>query len=342
LLIHTNLQNIIDQAEDFPSLSGNIQKILSLAANPDTSLKEVADIIARDASLTTRFLRMLNSAFFGLKNKITSIHTGISLLGIQVVRDVALTLSMLDIFPLGRSRYYTQLFERSITTALMSDFISKMNGQPDTEDIYLAGLLQNLGMFLFVRYLPNEYFKFIEAAWRYHVELDQLEKIHLKINHLETGLMVARRWNLPESVQCSIAARLTGKAPAGMDAYQNVARITFLAGMAADVYYFWNKASRIALFKEKSKELLDLTPDSAVDLLSSVPQIANDGGLADSLQFHALPAFEQIERRAEEEIMQIHEDNIKNYKKLVMLYIKSYKLEKELHTLRSQRAKKES
>ncbi len=86
------LQDILIKIDDLPTPDPIVQKIVSVASDPDASAKELAEAIKLDASLTVRILRLVNSAYYGLPRKIVALNEAIMILGFKTVRNIALSI----------------------------------------------------------------------------------------------------------------------------------------------------------------------------------------------------------------------------------------------------------
>jgi HD-like signal output (HDOD) protein len=158
------IQQILDEADDLPSLPGITQKVLQMSLSSDISLKAISNVISTDAALVMRFLKIVNSAYYGFANTINDIHQAVAILGADAIRNVVVTLSLIDVFPIKINEEYSGLFKRSLCSAVAGEFISQMGSGKERSDVFLAGMLQNLGMYILMHYLPSQYLKTISNS----------------------------------------------------------------------------------------------------------------------------------------------------------------------------------
>jgi len=318
--IKRDLKHVLEQADDLPALPQNLQRILKLSGDPDVSLKTLADVIARDAAFSLRIVRMVNSSFYGLKNEVKDIHHAVSLLGARVIRDIAFTLSIMDVFPVKRSVLYQRQFERSLAAGVCADFIAQLAGKQSNPNIFLAGLLQNLGMFVFIRYLPDSYMEILKEAEARRLSISDIEPLYLGLNHIQAGELIAKRWRLPQSVQLSIAAKeipLHVIRSARNAETVLLVKATYLGGLTADIFYGWNKAAKIAHYKNQMQALLEITSETAEDALQSVPQLLNNAGFDETIGFERLPDYNSVLKEAERELLFNEKQYLKTYLELI-------------------------
>ncbi len=304
---NATIERIILEADDLPSLPLVTQKILQLTFDPDISIKEISRVVSGDAALSLRFLKIVNSAYYGFSSNVKDIQQAVSILGVLAVRNVAITLSLLDIFPKKQAKEYENLFKRSITAAIAADFISQIEGNKAHPDVFLSGLLQNLGMFILIRYLPEKYAGLIQTAQKFALEIVDVEDALLGTNHIKIGAFIAKRWELPVVLRASVeykngvekAMRLNIPAEA-----KRLIKSAYLGGLAADIYWGWNKAQTIALFKKQLNALVECEQSTANDILSSLPHLVLDSGFVEEKEEKDLASYRRILEEAEEEILQ--------------------------------------
>lgn len=303
--IDNDIKLVIEEADDFPSLPVLTMEVLKMAMDPDVSLKNIANLIANDASLVTRILKIVNSAYYGYTKQITNINHAVTILGIRSIRNITLMLSFIDLFPQTQSQYYTGLFQRSLCAGLAADLIAEVADIKPRADVFLAGLLQNIGMFVFMRYLFNKYVNVIKEAEDRGIELTTVEDVMFGINNIEAGTIVAERWKLPDSIITAIKYQDSIE-----EAYKeklnndvlNIIKAAHLGRLSADIYYGCNKAHKIARFKIEMLSMFDCGNEVSEDILSSLPHLIEDVGLNLNIEIESSPNYEQILKDANFEL----------------------------------------
>ena len=115
----SHFENLIARSDNLPTLPGIALQILDVFRNPDPDIEEIGGIISNDPPLTANILKLVNSSFFGLPTKITSVHQGARLLGLNTVKNLALSFALINnIKPLRSNHFDYRLFWKfSISTA---------------------------------------------------------------------------------------------------------------------------------------------------------------------------------------------------------------------------------
>ncbi|MDJ0764615.1 MAG: diguanylate cyclase [Myxococcota bacterium] len=133
-----------------------IARVIQVAADPDSTVGELADIIKMDAVLSAQILKSVNSPYYSLRRKLSSVERAISFMGIRAVRNLVLCLGVQGLAP-DKSDYPIQLFwESSLRRAVAAKCLARKLKLPDEEEIFTLGLCQDMGVLLLVRQSPVE------------------------------------------------------------------------------------------------------------------------------------------------------------------------------------------
>jgi len=199
------LNRYIDQ---MPSLSVTVSKILEVTRNPQVTAKDLNKVISLDPVLVGRVLKLVNSAYYGLQNKVTSLVTAIIMLGINTIKNLALSTAVLANMKKGshfKALNVDGFWRHSIGVGVASKLIAGKIGVPVNlrEQFFIGGLLHDLGKIPLNVLFKDEYIKAIRTADFKKVELIKAEKDILGITHTEVGRMIAEKWRLTdENYEC--------------------------------------------------------------------------------------------------------------------------------------------
>lgn len=201
---HKKAKTIKEKLKDLPSLPEVVSKVTELVQNPKSSAAELGKIIAHDSGLTSRVLRMVNSAYYGFPKQISSIQHAITILGFNTIKSLVLSSSIFRIFApksgVNTSFDYKKFWKHSLLTAIASKNIyQKLFFQTD-ENIFSAAILHDIGKILLDQYDHDNYALVLAEA---HDSLSSealitSEQKHCDVNHQYIGHFVSEAWNLPE------------------------------------------------------------------------------------------------------------------------------------------------
>jgi len=188
----------LEGIDHIPSIPAVLTPLLHYMEQPLDRLdvQQVVDLISQDKSLTARCLFMSNSPLFGRWQQIDSVRGAVVALGMQRMRDIALSCSVLNLMPKETATFDPVVFwEHSLGCALVCRQFARKIGFADPGKAYLAGLLHDIGIIAHLWVAPREFAATIKAASHEHVPLHEAENEVLGITHCESGRIVAQRWN---------------------------------------------------------------------------------------------------------------------------------------------------
>lgn len=189
----------VDRMNSMPGVQGILQPLLSYLQQPfeHQDMQRIVDLISHDNSLAAQCLHMANSPLFGRWQTITSIRGAVVALGLQRMREVAVSCCMLKLVPTQQGELNPVVFwEHSLGCALLARKLAKRLGVRDPEQIYLAGLLHDLGFTVNLQVAPDEFFLLLQRAQSEGSALHELEQKSWGCTHCDTGALLAQKWNL--------------------------------------------------------------------------------------------------------------------------------------------------
>jgi len=189
-----------------PSLSTTVGKVLEICSRTDASPNELNRVISLDPVLTGQVLKLINSAYYSLMNKVTSLTRAITMLGMNTVKNMALSTAIIrSVSGAKKSQALPtkKFWAHSIGTGVCAKLLAKANGVPvmECEEYFVAGLLHDLGKIPF----GDEYIDVLHRAKRECRPLIDLEIDMLGVDHQEIGGLIAKKWKLNEAMTAAIA-----------------------------------------------------------------------------------------------------------------------------------------
>ncbi|RLC35875.1 hypothetical protein DRH29_05610 [candidate division Kazan bacterium] len=196
------LNTFIDQMHSLSAMPATINKVLELVNNPESSLKEISRVIEKDFELSSKVLKIVNSSYYGFKEKISSIQMAVVALGINTLRSMATGISFLNAIghALEEVINLQKFWEHSMATAVIAGMAVK-NIKPDfKEDIFVSGLLHDIGKVVLLQWVGRLYKKTEEKSKLENKPLFMCEKELIGVNHAEAGSLLAKKWHFPEEI----------------------------------------------------------------------------------------------------------------------------------------------
>ncbi len=194
------IRSIAGKISGLPTLPTVISKMIDLVDNPRTNTKTLAKLISHDQSLTARLLKLANSAYYGFSREISTVDTAIIVMGFNAVKEMGLSLSVFDAFKnIGDMEHFdvNQYWEHSVACGVAARFLAKKFGVAEPGEMFVAGLLHDIGKMVLIQYMPEEFTEIADDMIARNVPYVDAEEKILNITHGEIGYIIARRWHLP-------------------------------------------------------------------------------------------------------------------------------------------------
>ena len=187
--------------ERMPAFPKSVQKILELTRNINCLPKELVGVIEKDPVMTMKILKVINSAYYSLPNKITSVNQSVVYLGINTIKNLALSFATVGILP--RTNTVGFDIQRYLLHSLATGSVARQlchaygNGEADPADCFVAGLLHDFGKVVYAQFMPDEFRRALIISLEENRPLYQVEREVIGVDHGVVGAMLAKRWQFP-------------------------------------------------------------------------------------------------------------------------------------------------
>ncbi len=197
------VRRLVEKIHGLPTLPAMLGAVNKLVMNPRTSAKDVAQIISTDPALTSKILQVVNSPFYGFSNRITTITHAIVILGFNTMKSIVLSSSIFDIFrrePQAGAFDRLEFWKHSIACGAAAKALGRRLGYAALEEIFIAGLLHDIGKLVLDQYLHDGFAAALELARRKDSLLLEAEQETLGVTHAEVGAWLFERWSLSKGL----------------------------------------------------------------------------------------------------------------------------------------------
>lgn len=190
----------LEQIESLPTLPVIAQKIQQLITSDRSNMAQIASFISKDQAISSRVIRLVNSAFYGLRNRVASIQQAIVLLGLNTITNIVMGISVVNAFSENSTG---SLFDREMFwfhafgTAMGAKMIARKLGRDEPEDYFLAGLLHDIGILVLDQFFHDEFVEVLKNMINEKINLLDSEQRLFGTTHQETGAFLATKWKLP-------------------------------------------------------------------------------------------------------------------------------------------------
>ncbi len=257
-------------------------RVLSALQNSDNPIAELSEIISADPALSGKTLKLANSSFYSLPNKVTNIQRAITILGTNLVKNIALSFIIANDPEYKKADIQIESYwKRSVTAAVAAELLTQKLDRQD-EDIFVCGLLHNIGTLIMFMQRPDAMRELLKRTALSLESPTDLEKTQFGTTHQDVGALLMRHWGLPETVYVPIRYHhIPEEAPA---AYRDVAQILYLADQISAIYsdlesgttahalqdalarqYSFDKNASIALLDEIAERSIEILKTFEID-----------------------------------------------------------------------------
>lgn len=200
VMLNSALDKIEAHIAEVSTLPHIAMRLIRICQNPQTNPSELCNVLSSDPVMTSHVMRCVNSAAYGLTHPVTNLHRAVCLLGYAQLRDLAMTASVASVFKRNETcgNYMrSKLWSHMVCVAICSRMIAARCELPEFEDIYLAGLLHDLGIILIDQYEHTTFCSLmLNFPQRAGVNLALVEQGRLGYDHTMLGERIARQWGL--------------------------------------------------------------------------------------------------------------------------------------------------
>ncbi|MDZ7380094.1 MAG: HDOD domain-containing protein [candidate division KSB1 bacterium] len=195
------LRRYLAKVEYVPTIPTIVNQVLTELENPDANLNEVVEVLMADQVLTLRMIRLVNSAFWGLKHQVQSLKEAIVFMGLREVRNVVLSTWLVNAFVSKVARFRIEAFwEHSFGCGLVCQLLAKAVGYGQVDRAYLGGLLHDVGEVVLCQNFPEEFAQVVSLVntqgYTYHAAEEEV----MGINHTDFGQWLVEHWRLEQGL----------------------------------------------------------------------------------------------------------------------------------------------
>ncbi len=188
----TNPQELIDKIKDIPAMPNVIVKALGIIKDDQSGTKELGEIMAYDQALTSQVLKLVNSAYYGFAQEITSVSKALALLGMSQTKNIIITVAMK---PMLTSHGGKEMWKHSLRCAVVCETLATKVDLTDSGDAFTMGFLHDIGKIL-LNICDAVSYNRVREMVKYGTDIIEAENEVFHTNHAELGFLLAKKWKL--------------------------------------------------------------------------------------------------------------------------------------------------
>ncbi len=199
------LAKIYSKIDEIATLPVVIPKLLAMIDKETTSHADLTEVISRDPALTAKILKVANSAYYGFSQEITSLKNAIALLGLKMVKSLAVSIGVMNSLPSDeREGLLSQkdLWIHSLAVAtVMNELNNRFRKGNEDDHLFIVGLLHDIGKIVLDQFFNKQFQQALkETRSQEKAKLHVAECEIVGLDHSEVGAMLLSRWKFPKII----------------------------------------------------------------------------------------------------------------------------------------------
>ncbi len=190
------LRHKVESINTLPTVPGVLKRLSAVIEKPRITIVEISAFISNDPALTTKVLKMVNSAIYGFPGRIASVSHATMLLGLNVIKGLLLGVSVFELM----QKTMNGLYEHSLACAIASRIIAQKKNVKEPEEVSVAGLLHDIGKVILVLEFASEYEAAMKEAQEKGLPIFEAEKNQFSATHADVGGWLAEKWRFPRNL----------------------------------------------------------------------------------------------------------------------------------------------
>ena len=312
--------------EELPSLPQAAARILGLLRDPEVSISELARALELEPVLAVKILKFANSAFVGCNCQVVDLRRALMIMGLRTAKITTLGFCLTNSFPRTDAFDFDWCWRRNIINSSAARKLSRLRPDIDSDNAFLAGLIQDMGILVLGQSLGSEYQPLIEAC-QAGEPMHLVEQRELQTDHAEVSAELSRHWGLPEEITVSVAEHHQDPVGDGLAAV--------LAGAEAVTNFVQDNSPENLLTYRQAVAALRLPEHAADDFVHELEPLTQELSAVLEIDFGNERTFAQLLAEAQRQLvsmsMQVVTDLSENQREARRLRRENKSLVEEVH-----------
>ncbi|MEM9083892.1 MAG: HDOD domain-containing protein [Planctomycetota bacterium] len=254
-------------------------RIIELVEDPTSTAQDLRTVIENDPALCARVLKVVNSSFYGTPGQVESIERAIVLLGLNAVKNIAISASLTKLFKGGEVApgfSAKELWVHCVATATAAKRLAMELGMALTDQAFLAGLIHDVGLMVELQVDRSKLIDVVsELGSPPQKDIRALEAKIFGANHEQFGAGLCKKWKFPNSL-----VEVVGKHHEPLEAEENCKQLALLVHAAEKLAARASLGFSGDVFNQQigaaEQEALGLTPEQLETILEELPDLVEE------------------------------------------------------------------
>lgn len=187
-----NPAQVLEQIKEIPAMPNVIVKALGVIKDDQSGTKELSAIMSYDQALTSQVLKLVNSAYYGFAQEITSVNKALALLGMTQTRNIIIAVAMK---PMLTSQGGRDMWKHSLRCGVAAEYLAEKTGVVDGGDAFTIGFLHDIGKMV-LNIVDTMSCQKVRTAVKNGIDIIEAENEMFETNHADMGFLLAKKWKL--------------------------------------------------------------------------------------------------------------------------------------------------
>lgn len=199
-------QELVQKLQDMPTLPVIAMRVNELIADPNSTSKDIAEVLKQDQVLTAKVLRLVNSSYYAIPGGVSDVQRALAFLGFNTVAQLVLSLSVFSMFTVFGAEDLTMkdFWMHALATAIAAEALAKKYNLCKPEEAFTCGLLHDIGKLVLHEIDYPRLERIVRLARERKSSFLDVERAEDFLSHAYIGEMMAARWGLPAVVRQAI------------------------------------------------------------------------------------------------------------------------------------------
>ena len=227
--MNPELEQIIMNASDLPTIPVVATKVLQLIENETTSAADLAKVVSSDPAVAARVLKISNSSFYGCQRQVQTLSHAIMMLGYNTLKSLVRAASFKQVY---KSYGLTEkmLWEHSFGAGLAARIIASSTRLVNEEEAFLGGLFHDIGKTIMNNVDSQQFQSIMQKCYNENISFVEAEQYFYPYSHADVGGLVIKKWNFPEMLMKAVLEHHHFNFLEDEDPYQ--VKITCIVGLS--------------------------------------------------------------------------------------------------------------
>ncbi len=190
------LRRKVENINTLPTVPSVLKRLSAVIEKPRITIVEISAFISNDPALTTKVLKMVNSAIYGFPGRIASVSHATMLLGLNVIKGLLLGVSVFELM----QKTMSGLYEHSLACAIASRVIAQKKNLKEPEEVSVAGLLHDIGKVILILEYAEQYENAMKESKEKKTSIFDAEINQFNATHADVGGWLAEKWRFPRNL----------------------------------------------------------------------------------------------------------------------------------------------